>query len=35
MAFDTGVFDFSATESSGTRALASGKYAAAHPRAVG
>ena len=34
-AFDTGVLLSSVTESSGTRTLASGKYAAAQPRAVG
>jgi hypothetical protein len=33
--FDVGVFDPSAVESSGTSALASGKYAAAHRLAVG
>ena len=32
--FDTGVFETFATESSGTSTLVSGKYAAAHPRAV-
>ena len=34
MLFDTGVFETLATESRATRTLVSGKYAAAHPRAV-
>lgn len=33
--FDVGVPDFSAVESNGTNGFASGKYAAAHPLAVG
>src|SRR6185436_768985 len=33
--FDVGVLLPSAVESSGTRTFVSGKYAAAHPRAVG
>ena len=34
MLFDVGVLEVSATESSGTNTLASGKYVAAQPRAV-
>ena len=34
MVFETGVLHTSATESSGTSTLVSGKYAAAQPRAV-
>ena len=35
MDFEVGVLLISAVESSGTRTFASGKYAAAQPRAVG